>query len=196
MSKYNDLLDRLIEYTNSDFVPMHMPGAKRNETIYEGGEALSKLDITEIDGFDNLHNSEGILLDIKKKAQRLYNSKESLLLVNGSTAGILAAISGICNKNDSIIIARNCHVSVYNAIYINELDPEYIIPQMDENTGILKGITLNEVVNAVDKAIALNKRPRAVVITSPTYEGIVSEIKEIADHLMVYYDSHKEELES
>lgn len=183
MSKYNDLLDRLIEYTNSDFVPMHMPGAKRNETIYEGGEALSKLDITEIDGFDNLHNSEGILLDIKKKAQRLYNSKESLLLVNGSTAGILAAISGVCNKNDSIIIARNCHVSVYNAIYINELDPEYIIPQMDENTGILKGITLNEVVNAVDKAIALNKRPRAVVITSPTYEGIVSEIKEIADYL-------------
>lgn len=183
MSKYNDLLDRLIEYTNSDFVPMHMPGAKRNETIYEGGEALSKLDITEIDGFDNLHNSEGILLDIKKKAQRLYNSKESLLLVNGSTAGILAAISGVCNKNDNIIIARNCHVSVYNAIYINELDPEYIIPQMDENTGILKGITLNEVVNAVDKAIALNKRPRAVVITSPTYEGIVSEIKEIADYL-------------
>lgn len=183
MSKYNDLLDRLIEYTNSDFVPMHMPGAKRNETIYEGGEALSKLDITEIDGFDNLHNSEGILLDIKKKAQRLYNSKESLLLVNGSTAGILAAISGVCNKNDSIIIARNCHVSVYNAIYINELDPEYIIPQMDENTGILKGITLNEVVNAVDKAIALNKKPRAVVITSPTYEGIVSEIKEIADYL-------------
>jgi len=183
MSKYKDLLDRLIEYTNSDFVPMHMPGAKRNETIYEGGEALSKLDITEIDGFDNLHNSEGILLDIKKKAQRLYNSKESLLLVNGSTAGILAAISGVCNKNDSIIIARNCHVSVYNAIYINELDPEYIIPQMDENTGILKGITFNEVVNAVDKAIALNKRPRAVVITSPTYEGIVSEIKEIADYL-------------
>lgn len=179
MSKYNDLLDKLIEYTDSDYIPMHMPGAKRNDIFYENeSKALSKLDITEIDGFDNMHDASGIILDMQKKAQRLYKADLSLLLVNGSTAGILAAISGVCHKGDSILVARNCHVSVYNALYLNELKADYISPQIDEETGMFLGISLDEI-----KAKVENNSYRAVVITSPTYEGRTSDIRGIAKYL-------------
>lgn len=203
MSKYNDLLDKLIEYTNKDYLPMHMPGTKRNDSIYdEEAKALSRLDITEIEGFDNLHDASGVILDIQERAQRLYKTDLSLLLVNGSTAGILAAISGVCHKGDRILVARNCHVSVYNALYLNELRTEYISPQIDENTGMFLGISLDEIKAKVEKESLKEDRIKAdkdisvedvsktdkdsfkaVVITSPTYEGRVSQIREIANYL-------------
>ena len=82
-----------------------------------------RIDITEIDGFDDLHHAEGILRDAQERAARVYHADETHFLVNGSTVGILSAILGTTEKGDSILVARNCHKSVYHAIYLNELDP-------------------------------------------------------------------------
>ena len=104
--KLHDKLKTLDKY------PFHMPGHKRNPEFDITG---SEIDITEIEGFDNLHSPDGLILDIEKRLQSHYKSKKSFLLVNGSTVGILAAIFSVCNEGDKIIIARNCHKSVYNA---------------------------------------------------------------------------------
>ncbi len=89
----------------------------------------------------------------------------------------MAAICGVTNKGDCIIAARNCHVSVYNAIIQNELEVEYVYPQYDEKYGYYKGITLEEIKEAVEKHLLVSENIKAVVITSPTYEGNVSDIK-------------------
>lgn len=147
-----------------------MPGHKRNSDF---GIIGADIDITEIDGFDNLHNPKDILLELEKSASDIFGSKKSILSVNGSTCCILSAISAVCQKGDTIIIARNCHKSVYNACYINELNTVYIEPEFCTELGIYTRITQK----AVDTAIAENPEAKAVVITTPTYEGIVSDIK-------------------
>lgn len=183
MSKYSDLLDKLIDYSNKDkVIPMHMPGTKRNSNAIDGlfmGNPYD-IDITEIDGFDNLHNADGIIRDAQKRAAKLYGADETYFLVNGSTAGILSAVCGATKKGDNILVARNCHVSVYNAILLRELNPYYIIPESDKATGIYYGIKLADVKSAIGNN---EKNISSVIITSPTYEGYISEIKEIADFL-------------
>ena len=83
-----DILAKLEEYSKAGYVPMHMPGGKRN-TEYA---RTSELDITEITGCDNLHHAEGILLEAQKRVAKLYHADKSFYLINGSTDGLLRAI--------------------------------------------------------------------------------------------------------
>lgn len=149
--------------------PFHMPGHKRNSKF---GIIGSEIDITEIDGFDNLHFPAGSILQIENELSKIYNSQKSFMLVNGSTVGILSAILAVTKKNDIVIIARNCHQSVYNACLLNELNPVYIEPEYDEIHGFYKEIT-QDTLNA---ALLEHKNAAAVIITSPTYEGCISSI--------------------
>lgn len=162
--KLNDRLNNL------DLYPFHMPGHKRNKKFNIIG---SEIDITEIDGFDNLHNPDGILLELQSRYTRLYNSAKSILSVNGSTACILSAISSVCKSGDTIIIARNCHKSVYNACFINKLNVKYVIPEYDKEFGCFTKITQEQ----IDSVVTENPDAKAIVITSPTYEGVISSVK-------------------
>lgn len=177
---YIDLLDRLNEYCHGDFVPMHMPGTKRNTDLFFMPNPYG-LDITEIDGFDNLHHAQDVLADSFLRCAKLFGADETLFLVNGSSAGILAAICGATKKRDCVIVARNSHVSVYHALYLNELRPQYLYPAyLHEGAGICAGITADQVQRAFAKAEEECEKPSAVIITSPTYEGVISEVAEIA----------------
>ena len=157
---------------------MHMPGHKRNVEGIEFLEALgAKYDITEIDGFDDLHNPQSILLESMLKAALLWQSDNSYFLVNGSTCGVLAAVAA-CAKvsgNGKLIMARNCHRSVYNAAELNNLTPIYIVPPPVEGFGFCGSISPKAI------EIAVQDNPGTpVILTSPTYEGILSNISEIA----------------
>ncbi|MCL2045865.1 MAG: aminotransferase class I/II-fold pyridoxal phosphate-dependent enzyme [Oscillospiraceae bacterium] len=169
------LYDELKEYSNSGIYPMHMPGHKRNAEMLPKGLPYD-IDITEINGFDNLHDPEGILKETAQLAAKLYGSSIAFPLINGSTVGILATIGAYAKKGEKIIMARNCHLSVYNAVALFELSPIYIMPLMDENSGIALSIDPA----AVEEALESNPDVKLVVLTSPTYEGIVSDIGSIA----------------
>lgn len=168
-----NLYQKLEKYSKKDIVPLHMPGHKRNTKML-GTQLPYNIDITEIDGFDDLHHAEGIIKNIQEKAQKIYNTKKSFLLINGTTCGILAGIRSFVKKNDKILVARNCHKSVYHAIELNELKPIYVMPKTNED-GINLEITPKEVKNKIKE----NPDVKLVVLTSPTYEGIISNIKEI-----------------
>ncbi len=169
------IYERLLEHVQSDFYPMHMPGHKRNKEFcmvnpYE-------IDITEIDGFDNLHEAEELLRDAMKRAAAIYQTKETFFLVNGSTCGLLAGISALTKKGDKVLVARNSHKAVYNAIFLNELHPIYLYPEMDEEYGIALQIDPKQVRERMEE----NTDIKLIVITSPTYEGIVSDIQAISE---------------
>lgn len=169
------LYDKLKRYGNSDYYGFHMPGHKRNLDMLEGMSPY-RLDITEIEGFDDLHHPQGILKESQERAARVYHAEETHFLINGSTVGILSAVLGITRRGDGILVARNCHKSVYHAIYMNELNPVYLYPGFDKKT------QLNTEISVQDVKEALNEYPqiRAVVIVSPTYDGVVSDVAAIA----------------
>ena len=158
-------------------VPMHMPGHKRNIRDFEYLKKLgAQYDITEIDGFDNLHEAQGILMRSMERAARLWGSRRAFYLVNGSTCGILSAIGACVPFGGEVILARNCHRSVYNAVELFRLIPRYISPE------VLDGGIAGEIrAKQIDSAIDASPDAAAVVITSPTYEGVVSDISAIAE---------------
>lgn len=169
------LYDSLVNYGESDFYPYHMPGHKRRHDAGELSE-IYKLDITEIDGFDNLHQAEGIIKQAQERAAKLYGSEETFFLVNGSTCGVLAAISSVTDRQDTILIARNCHKSVYHAAYLKELNLRYIYPKQITEYEISDAVSPEEVKTTLERYPDC----RAVVVTSPTYEGVISDIETIS----------------
>ena len=170
------LYERLNQYKKEDIYPFHMPGHKRNLSVC-GTDLPADMDITEITGFDNLHDPCGLLSDARQAAAQLYGVKEAWYSVNGSTAAILASVSACVPDSGRILIARNCHKSVYNAVSLRRLDCGYVCPGNYDRCALCGGIRPGDV-----KA-ELERRPdtRAVVITSPTYDGIASDIRGIAD---------------
>lgn len=193
--KQPGLLERLTEYAGSDAYPFHMPGHKRREItdgIPGGFPDPYGIDITEIDGFDNLHHAEGILKDAMDEAAAIYGTDRSWYLVNGSTCGILSAVFATTENGGKILTARNCHKAVYHAICLNRLEAEYLYPEEITEFGINGGIRAEDVRKALEKDAmhcAGNSgdvrgkitKIQAVLITSPTYEGVVSDIRVIAD---------------
>lgn len=175
------LYDRLSEYSRQNYYPFHMPGHKRNKDLVKTGLPY-EIDITEIDGFDDLHHADGILKEAQERAARVFGADETHFLVNGSTAGILAAIMGSTRRGDKILIARHCHKSVYHAIYLNDLVPRYVYPEFDGS------VHMNGEIRKEDIKRALEAEPdiRAVVIVSPNYDGVVSDVKGIGDIVHSY----------
>lgn len=176
------LLRKLSEYSAADYYPFHMPGHKRQVDLgITSFPNPFSVDITEIDGFDNLHYAEGILKKSMERAAAIYGADRTFYLINGSTSGILSAICGLTEPGDRILMARNSHKSAYHALVLNQLEPVFIYPQKVDGYPIQGGISAVEIEKALlDNRQKGDKPIRAVFITSPTYEGIVSDVQEIA----------------
>lgn len=169
------LYKQLKEYGESDYYPYHMPGHKR-QALGEMPQSIMKIDITEIDGFDNLHQSEGILRELQEKTAALYGAEETFYLINGSTCGILSAVSAALLAGGHLLMARNSHKSSYHVAYLRNLTISYLYPDVIEEYDICDAITPEQ----VKEALEVEPDIGAVLVVSPTYEGRIADIKGIA----------------
>lgn len=169
-----DLLNKLKSNTR---LAMHMPGHKRNTEKFPDIADFSSVDITEIEGFDNLHHPSDILKDAMDKASEVFKSENSIFLVGGSTCGILAGICAILSDGDKVLLDRISHKSVYNAIELSGAEPIFLKGEPCDKFSIDTGITPFQVEDALRK----NPDCKLVVITSPSYEGVISDIKGISE---------------
>ena len=168
------LKTRLQKYCDSGIYPMHMPGHKRRLAPAEG--LPYEWDVTEVPETDDLHAAGGILKEAMARTARLFGSRRTWYLVNGSTCGLLAAICACVPAGGEVIFARNCHKSVYHAAELRNLKVHWILPPILQGWGICGSI------RPADVARLLEEHPSAktVVLTSPTYEGVISDIASIA----------------
>lgn len=183
----DSLYHLLSEYSKEEYYPFHMPGHKRSEQ--SGALAgWNAIDITEIDGFDNLHQPQTIIWDAQQRARKLYGSEESYFLINGSTAGVLSAVSALKSTAKKLIIARNCHKAVYHAAFLNRKELHYVYPEKIQDYDMLGAISAQDIRAEIERILAKQNLTKAeacqmiagVVITSPTYDGIVSDVSEIS----------------
>lgn len=171
----NDRLGAALKlYLGTDPLPMHMPGGKRNPDFVS--QAFMR-DITEIGGFDNLHSPSGLLKDLEDCAASLWNAENAFISVNGSSGLILTAVwcASILNPGAKILTAMNCHLAVWNAI---ELTGSTIVPLMP---GFDTGLPFAGPVSAsdIERTLARDPSIKTVIITSPSYEGVLSDTEEI-----------------
>lgn len=175
MEKEYGIYEQLAALALSDAYPFHMPGHKRNP---KAGlpEGFAQLDITEIENFDNLHHAQGILQEAMRRAAALYGSRETYFLVNGSTCGILAAVSSVVLRGDTLILGRNAHMSAYHAAYLRGCRIASLYPEWASDYGIYGAVSPAE----TERMLIQHPEAKAVLITSPTYDGALSDIEEIA----------------
>ena len=172
----------LLQHASMDPVSFHMPGHKGSAIFrkYGYGEFLDRFvdcDITEIPGADNLFQAEGIILDAMKKYAQLYDVKRSYLQINGTSGGIIASILASVKPGRKLIMARNCHKSVFNALTLGNIQPVYAKPDYIEEYGIMGAVSAEEIQRCIDE----NPDADVIILPSPNYYGICSDIKAIAD---------------
>jgi len=169
---YDKLLDIKEEKLTSFFVPGHKNG-NLLKTYFPGN--IGAYDVTEIPGTDNLHEPESAIRHSQERAANLYGCKKSYFLVGGTTCGILSMIMGTTKPGDKVIVVRDCHKSVLNAIKIGHLEPVYIMPHIDRETGLSFGVTEENLKQVLEQ----NQDAKAVILTYPTYHGVCTDIRAI-----------------
>lgn len=174
------IYNKLKELDSEKRIPFHMPGHKR--TDLEAFFGIEKMDITEITDYDNLHEPEGIIRESMDLMKDIFGSEESWYLVGGSTLGILVAISSVCRQGDKILIGRNCHKAVYNCIRLLQLEAVYCYADISEEYDVCVDMKPEK----VREKLKENPDIKAVVVTSPTYEGVVSDIAAIKEVIRPY----------
>ncbi len=172
-----DLYTYLTEYSQGSRIPMHMPGHKRRDCIAPYMSVSALQDFTEISATDNLHDARGVLKDSMALASKLWGSLQSFYLVGGSSCGILAGIRALTKRGDKILVSRNAHKSVFHAIELCGLEPIFVLPPQVPGFGICGSCTPQQVEYAFDEHPDI----RLAIITSPTYEGVISDICGIAE---------------
>lgn len=176
------ILDALENSLKKPTVSLHIPGHGKNEGILPKfseltGQKIIELDSTDdFNGLGKLHPSEGPILHAQELAAQAFGSGKAFFLVNGSTVGNLALALSVAKENKKIIIGRNCHRSIISGLTLTGAEPIWIIPNKLEKWGIWGAITVENVESMLDK----HPDAGVVWINNPTYEGIVSNIEEIA----------------
>ncbi|NLY42748.1 MAG: aminotransferase class I/II-fold pyridoxal phosphate-dependent enzyme [Clostridiaceae bacterium] len=179
MGRYDTpLFDALIKYNLKKKIPFHMPGHKQGKGIPEELKSYAfEIDLTELPETDCLHSPEGAILLAQERAAEVFGAKHSFFLVNGSTCGIQAMIASTCNPGDELIIDRNCHSSVVHSLILCGVVPRYVYPCFLNELGIVGGIAPQE----VERMLISYPKAKGVLITSPTYYGICSDVESIAE---------------
>lgn len=177
------LVEGIIKYIREKNLMFCMPGHKggRGFDNTEVGRKLYRnfinADITEVDGVDNLHHPEGIIRESQDMLRRLYGSKKSYFLINGSTSGNLAMIFSCFKEGEKVIVERNCHRSIFNGIIMRKLKPVYIQNDVHDRFNVQLPIGNNSIIKLFDD----NLDAKGIIITYPNYYGICCNLKFIID---------------
>lgn len=167
----NELFERLKKYNEDNHVRFHMPGHKGRSEILKDAYAI---DVTELNISDNLNFPTEILKDWEDYTASVFGVKNSIFTVNGSSAGIMAAVMYCVKEGEKLLLMYDCHISCYYAAMHAGCD--IIRCEVSDN---IKGISLDDIKRAVEN----NKGIKACVITSPTYFGYSCDIENIIGYL-------------
>ena len=161
--------------------PFHTPGHKRGQGISKRhsttfGHEVFRADLPELPDLDNLFAPEGVIQEAQMLAAEAFGAEQTYFLANGSTCGIEAAILAVCGPGEKIIVPRNAHSSVISGLVLSGAEPVYVSPAYDLDWDMAAAVDPAAI------ATTLSQHPdaKAVLVVSPTYYGITSDIQAIA----------------
>ena len=140
------------------------------------GKDLAALDLSEAEGLDDLHQASGPIREAQDLAAGLFHARQTFFLVNGTTCGNEAMVLSAVCEGEKIIVPRNVHKSVLMGLIMSGATPVYIMPEYLEEWDLWGSVTPE----AVEEAFCREPESRAVLLVSPTYYGITSDLERIA----------------
>ncbi|KAK4713288.1 hypothetical protein R3W88_019195 [Solanum pinnatisectum] len=183
-SELPPLVNALKASAEENAASFHFPGHNRGQAA---PSSLTQLigakpflhDLPELPELDNLFSPEGPIFEAQKQAARLFGASETWFLVGGSTCGIHTAIMATCSPGDTLILPRTSHISAISAMVLSGALPKYIVPEYDFNWDVAGGITPSQVNDAIKELEMEGRKAAALLVVSPTYHGICSNMDEI-----------------
>lgn len=181
------IFDALMEYVNRETIPYHVPGHKKGDGMdskfrdFVGTNVLS-MDVTVFQLVDSLHHPTGPIKEAMNLAADAYGSDAAFISIHGTSGAIQAMIMSVVGEGDKIIVPRNVHKSVTAGIILSGATPVFMQPEVDNNLGIAHGVTPE----TVEETLKENPDAKAVLIINPTYYGVATDIKKIADIVHSY----------
>lgn len=159
------------------YAPGHKRGQGASPRLREllGAAALAA-DLPELPELDNLFAPEGVILEAQELAAEAFGAEQTYFLSNGSTCGIEAAILATCGPGEKIIVPRNAHRSVIAGLVLSGAMPVFVVPEYSAELGLALGVKAETIATA----LAHHPEARAVLLVSPTYHGICSNVGAIA----------------
>jgi len=181
------LFDALMKYVENETIPFHVPGHKKGvgaDEEYKAfiGENPFKIDVTVFKSVDSLHHPTGAIKKAQELAADAYGADAAFFSIHGTSGAIQAMIMSVVTSGDQIIIPRNVHKSVTAGIILSGASPVYMQPELDKKVGIAHGVTAETVENTLKE----NPNAKAVLIINPTYYGVSTDIKKIAEIVHSY----------
>lgn len=183
--KLTPLLDAVQSRGNSaSDVPFHVPGHKRGLSTPPAlrglvGDSL-RYDLTELEGLDYLASPTGPIREAQQLAAQLWGAASTWFLVNGTTVGVHAAVMATCGPRDTLLLPRNAHLSAFNAMVLAGCQARYMQPQYDPYFGVAHHVTVAALEQALGEAQQSQQRVGAVLVVSPTYYGVLSDVRGLA----------------
>ena len=160
-------------------VPFDVPGHKRGrgnpELVELLGEKCVSLDVNSMKPLDNLCHPVSVIKEAEELAAEAFRADHAFFMVGGTTSSVQGMVLSVCKAGDEIILPRNVHKSVINALVLCGAIPVYVNPEMDNRLGISLGMQVSE----VEKAILEHPKAVAVLVNNPTYYGICSDLRSI-----------------
>jgi lysine decarboxylase len=173
----------VISYINSSVTPFDVPGHKLGAINTELRKFLGRrafeFDVNAPKGLDNLNHPRGVLKEAQELFADAFGARKAFFLVNGSSVGLLTMILYSVKANDKIILPRNVHKSIINGLILSGAIPVFIKPNIDGELGIAGGINLKSIKDTIKE----HPDAKAVLIINPTYFGVTSNLKKIAEHV-------------
>ncbi|HBN82611.1 MAG TPA: arginine decarboxylase [Clostridiales bacterium] len=158
-------------------VPGHKQGAGARELREYYGETTLRADLNSMYGMDNLLSPSGVIMEAERLAADLFGADAAYFLVNGTTSAIQTMILAACKPGDKIIIPRNVHKSVINALILSGAVPIYVQPEFSTRFGLTVCVSAEEYIKTIEE----NQDAKAVLVINPTYYGFVCDIKTVCD---------------
>ncbi|ANF95093.1 aminotransferase class I/II-fold pyridoxal phosphate-dependent enzyme [Paenibacillus bovis] len=181
------LYEKLLQYASSGQRSFHVPGHK-NGAIYQSSaisetfgqdvwEAILRIDVTEIEGTDDLHHPEEVILEGQQLAAACFGAEESHWLVGGSTSGNLALLLTVCtHPGDIVIVQRNVHKSIIHGLMMAGAKAVFLTPVLEPQSTLAVIPDLQ----SVQQALRQYPDAKAVMLTSPNYYGVGADLTAIA----------------
>ncbi|WKB35921.1 aminotransferase class I/II-fold pyridoxal phosphate-dependent enzyme [Terrilactibacillus sp. S3-3] len=171
------LFDGLMAYRQNEKYSFHVPGHKDGLIFAEKGlelfNPLLSIDATEVADLDDLYHPLGVIAEAEALLTDYYGTLFSYFLVNGSTVGNLAMIMAACRPGDVVLVQRNSHKSVFNALKLARVNPVFLSPDIDEDSQIAVGIGNSVLMEAVRRY----PQAKALVLTYPNYYGMAPDYR-------------------
>ncbi|MDD3054107.1 MAG: aminotransferase class I/II-fold pyridoxal phosphate-dependent enzyme [Endomicrobiaceae bacterium] len=176
------IFDTLLAHAKRNVTSFHTPGHKNGKGIDKSlkdwtGPNLYTFDVTVFDEVDSLHDPVGPIKKAEELMAEAYGVDHSLFLVNGTSVGNIAMFLSACDPGESIIVSRSSHKSIMAGIIFAGVWPIWLQPKIEQNLDIIFNSTYEQIKDALD----MYPEARAVFVTNPTYNGVATEIKKIAD---------------